>query len=172
MDHYCTVRDSANRLKKLSTDQQIYEMSQHILKHMPRMKPAAVRRNAYSTGHLRTISALTDTGCTATTLGSTIPSVLNHRQPSEVSGAASVPHGILRNHLKSPDSVVFSHKITHQSSERGHVVSVIHINPQTNSFKKQQACNIVLSSCLIPCVVPPHGNISTGEGALFYVMQI
>ncbi|HHZ5670334.1 TPA: hypothetical protein ACWKP1_006221, partial [Escherichia coli] len=58
--------------------------------------------------------------------------------PSGAFGAGIAQPKIRSNHLKSPQRGIFAHKTTHQSSERGHVVSVIHINPQTKKFKKLQ----------------------------------
>ncbi|EOR5191429.1 hypothetical protein D2D43_RS25650, partial [Escherichia coli] len=58
--------------------------------------------------------------------------------PSGAFGAGSAQPKIRSNHLKSPQRGISAHKTTHQSSERGHVVSVIHINPQTKNFKKLQ----------------------------------
>ncbi|EON3121595.1 hypothetical protein ACNG5Q_004849, partial [Escherichia coli] len=58
--------------------------------------------------------------------------------PSGAFGAGSVQPEIPRNRQKSPHPAIQSYKITHRSSERGHVVSVIHINPQTKNFKKPQ----------------------------------
>ncbi|HAJ7077599.1 TPA: hypothetical protein HNN99_25935, partial [Escherichia coli] len=58
--------------------------------------------------------------------------------PFRAFGAGSSQPKIRSNHLKFPQKTISGHKITHRSSERGHIVSVIHINPQIKNFKKPQ----------------------------------